>query len=304
MSQNWQKRPCPLCGSTDHSSTPEVRATNPAEGMTWDEVRDSFIGLRKDQIFFSYYRCLECELLYCPWYFSSQQLTDLYSQMPDNLMGEDKSTASKTQAGYVRWILAKMPLFTTFLELGPDVGLVTKEVVKRAKLEHLSLVEPNLGVHNELRANAGTAGSVEIVQYLDEVKNSAFELLIGIHVFDHLLEPLKDIRELSAKSGTASQLGLVVHNEGSLLRKIIKKKWPPFCLQHPQLYNPNSLRAMLSAGGWELEKVGKSTNYFHLNHIAELGFGVLGLPKILSNIVPPIETPINLGNMIAMAKKK
>ena len=96
----------------------------------------------------------------------------------------------------------------------------------------------------------------------------------------------------------------MVHNEASLLRKIIKKKWPPFCLQHPQLYNPKSLQAMLDTGGWKLEKVAKSTNYFHLNHLAQMALRVLGLPKSWSKLVPRVEAPINLGNMIALGTKR
>ena len=76
----------------------------PAEKMSWIEVKDYFIGLRKEQVFFSYYRCLDCKLLYCPWYFSADQLSKLYSEMPDNTMGEDKSTVSRTQSAYARWI--------------------------------------------------------------------------------------------------------------------------------------------------------------------------------------------------------
>lgn len=272
--------------------------------MSWNEVRDSFIGLRHDQVFFSYYRCQKCHLLYCPWYFSAEQLTTLYSQMPDNLMGEDKSTASKTQAGYVRWLIGDTPKFNNFLELGPDVGLVTREVVRRAIPQRLSLVEPNLAIHEELRSNTGSVEDVEIVQYLAEVKNTGFDLVIGIHVFDHLLGPLADIRNLASMSQAGSYLGIVVHNEGSLLRRLIGVKWPPFCLQHPQLYNPTSLRVMLEAGGWELERVGKSTNYFHLNHIAQMALGIMGLSKSWGKLIPRIETPINLGNMIALAKKR
>jgi hypothetical protein len=304
LSKDWRQRACPLCGSNEIPKVAEVRATHPAESMSWEEVRDSFIGLRKDQVFFSYYRCSTCDLLYCPWYFSADQLSTLYSQMPDNLMGEDKSTASKTQSGYVRWITKRISTFQTYLELGPDVGLVTREIVKKPGLEHLSLVEPNLAIHEELRENAKSVEKVEIVQYLSQVTHSQYNLVIGIHVFDHLLDPLTDLIALASISKSDSHLGLVVHNEGSLLRKIVRRKWPPFCLQHPQLYSPKSLRAMLGAGGWNLDSVGKSTNYFHLDHIAQMGFGVLGLPRSLSKFVPRIETPINLGNMIALAKKR
>lgn len=303
VSEDWERRPCPLCRSLVLPSRPEVRAINAAEMMSWEAVRDSFIGFRKDQVFFSYYRCSDCDILYCPWYFSAEQLTSLYSQMPDNLLGEDKATASKTQSGYVRWFTDKVPASKSFLELGPDIGLVTREVVKQMMPQRLGLVEPNLGVHEELRSNAGGVKEIAIVEYLEEVEDNGFDLVIGIHVFDHLLNPLSDLINLSSKSQSDAYLGLVVHNEGSLLRKLIKKKWPPFCLQHPQLYNPHSLRAMLKAGGWELKVSGRSTNYFHLNHIAAMGFGILGVPRGLSKIVPRIETPISLGNMIAVAQK-
>jgi hypothetical protein len=272
--------------------------------MTWQSVRESFIGFRKDQVFFSYYRCVECLLLFCPWYFSLGQLNTLYAQMPDNLLGEDKATASKTQAGYVNWFFKRVTTPESYLELGPDIGLVTHEVAELFKPKRLVLVEPNLGVHEELRSNAGAVEQIEIVEYLREIEADQFDLVVGIHVFDHLIEPMADLESLASKSRTGAHLGLVVHNEGSILRKIIAKKWPPFCLQHPQLYNSSSLRSMLDAGGWRLIETAGSTNYFHLNHIAEMGFGILGIPKNIAKLVPRIETPINLGNMIAFAERK
>ena len=297
----WERRSCPLCASNDFSVKPEVQAKSPAESMSWNEVRDSFVGLRKDQLFFSYYRCSKCNLLYCPWYFSAPQLEELYSQMPDNLMGEDKSTASKTQSGYVRWILAKTKTIDSFLEIGPDVGLVTSAIVKSVRPAKIGLIEPNLAVHTDLRKSAGSTQQVEIVQELNQLKSSGYQLAVGIHVFDHLLNPLADLKKLGQLSRDGANLGVVVHNEGSLLRKIISKKWPPFCLQHPQLYNRETLRTMLLAGGWNLETVNRSKNYFHLNHLAKLALGIFGLPEGLSKFIPKFETPVNLGNMISMA---
>ncbi|MCX6429554.1 MAG: methyltransferase domain-containing protein [Actinobacteria bacterium] len=301
IQEMWAQRPCPLCNSTALPACAEVIAATPAESLTYQEVKESFVGLRHDQIFFSYYRCPSCNILYCPWYFSTEQLENLYSEMPNNLMGEDKSTASRTQSGYVRWFAKRIKSVESFLELGPDIGLVTREVRDTFHPNRVSLIEPNKAVHPELRSNVGQVAALEIVQYLSEVTGSAFELSIGIHVFDHLLFPLQDFRSLARTSSPGAHLGLVVHNEDSLLRKLITKKWPPFCLQHPQLYNPETLAAALSAGGWQLVSIGKSTNYFHLNHIAKMGLGVLGLPNALSRLVPSIETPINLGNMIALA---
>ena len=101
----WDRRACPLCGSSKISTKPNSSAKHPAEFMPWETAKSYFIGLRHDQVFFSYYRCLGCELLYCPWYFTKEQIAILYSEMPNNTMGEDKSTVSKTQSAYAQWIL-------------------------------------------------------------------------------------------------------------------------------------------------------------------------------------------------------
>ena len=82
----------------------------------------------------------------------------------------------------------------------------------------------------------------------------------------------------------------------------MKKAWPPFCLQHPQLYNPETLSRILEKSGWELLEVGKSTNWYRLRHFVELGLGVLGLPIGIAKLFPSIEIPVKLGNSISISK--
>ena len=125
----WKRRACPICKSLEISIRPDSAARKPAESMSWDEAKNYFIGLRNDQVFFSYHRCLDCGLLYCPWYFSKEQIALLYSEMPDNTMGEDKSTVSKTQSAYAKWILRDGVSSANYLEVGPDIGLVSRNVI-------------------------------------------------------------------------------------------------------------------------------------------------------------------------------
>jgi len=125
----------------------------------------------------------------------------------------------------------------------------------------------------------------------------------GIHVYDHLLDPVKDLIKLRSHAADYANLLIVVHDEKSLLRKAMKSKWPPFCLQHPQLYNPSTLREILRKAGWEIEHLSKSTNWWHLDHFAEMGSRVIGLPTNWSKILPSVEIPKRLGNMIALARR-
>jgi rubredoxin len=303
MQSDWISRRCPNCESSFIPDSPVAKSTRPAESMSFAEVKANFVGLRGDQIFFSYFRCKECNLLYAPKYFSENQLAELYQEMPDNLMGEDKATVSKTQSGYVKWLSKRLKSIDNYLEIGPDIGLVAGEIQNSFKVQGLVMIEPNKSVHKDLKENLSHR-RVKVHEYINELESSEkFDLIAGIHVYDHLLNPLEDLLEIRAHATDHAHLLLVVHDEKSLLRRLMKSKWPPFCLQHPQLYNPATLRETLRKAGWELEHVTKSTNWWHLDHFAKMGFGVIGLPSKWSKILPSVELPIRLGNIIALARR-
>jgi len=98
-----------------------------------------------------------------------------------------------------------------------------------------------------------------------------------------------------------SKLLIVVHDEASLLRKIMKSHWPPFCLQHPQLFNRTSLKLMLESAGWQMDFQSKSINWQQMNLFFEKGFKVLGFPSNWTRILPAQEIPLILGNQIVLA---
>ena len=300
----WTKRACPLCNSQRLTAFPEVKAKFPAEESSWDQVKDAFVGIRNDQVFFSFYRCLDCELLYCPWYFTKEQLDELYSEMPDNTMGEDKRTASKTQSRYARKIVKVSGEVNAFLEVGPDIGLVAKEITILTNAKDVYMVEPNISVHHELSQNLTTSRQLEICTNIQKLTKNKFDLVVGIHVLDHLLYPKSDLAEVSGILDTYQTSAFVVHNEKSFLRKILKEKWPPFCLQHPQLYNRKTLRKMLETSDFGDFKITRTLNYYHLNNLSSMLFKILGLPQWLTKLVPHLEMPFILGNIMITTRKK
>jgi hypothetical protein len=299
----WLRRNCPICESTKISAKPSSFAKNPAEKMSWNEAKSYFIGLRNDQVFFSYFTCDECELLYCPWYFTKEQIAVLYSEMPDNTMGEDKSTVSKTQSAYAKWILQGNVSSHAYLEVGPDIGLVTRKVIELQKPKRVSFIEPNLSVRNELLESVKGVESIEVVDFIENLEKKDFTLIVGIHVYDHLLDPVQDLKNIYTRAGSNAHLSIVVHNEKSVLRKVLKAKWPPFCLQHPQLYNPKTLEMLLEKTGWTPCRIEKSTNWYHLKYFIGMGFSVLGVKEKVSRFLPDVEFPIRLGNIICLAQK-
>lgn len=304
VSDDWQKRSCPLCNQSTAKFVPQVSSKNPAEFLTFSETKELFVGFRTIQTFFTYSKCANCGLLFCPWYFSSKQLDELYSDMPDNLLGEDKSIISKTHKGYVQQISKKIQKSNSYLEIGPDIGLVARSVIEQLKPNKVILIEPNRSVHGELLINCGSSAEVTLIDHVDELNEQCPDLIVGVHVYDHLLNPLEELTKIKSKSAPGATIALVVHNEKSLIRKLLGKKWPPFCLQHPQLYNKKTIKKLMVSAGWKIVSIQPTINWFSLRHFVSMGGGLVGINPKFFSLVPNIQIPIRLGNMICIAEKR
>ena len=129
------------------------------------------------------------------------------------------------------------------------------------------------------------------------------DLIVGIHVLDHLVKPLDILKDLHSRASENSTLAVVVHNEKSILRKILARKWPPFCLQHPQIFNPSSLSKILELSGWEVFSVERTKNHYSVQNLGSLALEIFGITNSFSKLWPKIDFPIYLGNVMVIARK-
>jgi hypothetical protein len=127
---------------------------------------------------------------------------------------------------------------------------------------------------------------------------------VGIHVFDHLVNLEEEFNAINRNTVSSAFLSLVVHNEKSILRFFLNKKWTPFCLQHPQIFNPQSARRMLENYGWEVQTVTRTTNYYTIRNLIQLVSKIIGKEIKSLNKIPNFQIPIKLGNILIIAKKK
>lgn len=296
-------RNCPICNSSD-SKTIE-KSTHDPQIMTFDDLTKVFVGLRADQVFFEYKRCVNCELVYAPRYFSDVELTNLYVHMPPNLVGDDIGVVEKTHKSYSNFISKNVTSAKSLIEIGADLGLVTREVVSRSGISSGVLIEPNKDVQDALHESVGRKDSFQVVDYLSDVTDSKkFDLCIAVHVVDHLLHPLVDLKRVRNLMNPEGQIFIVVHNQRSLLARIMGKKWPPYCLQHPQIFDPQSIAKLLTAAGFSEVSVSRTTNWLGLNHSITTLLTLIHAPSRLFRFIPNIAIPVKLGNMIVRAHVK
>ena len=299
----YAHRDCPTCRGSKSRAIVRIFSKLKAESLQFDAIQSYWSGFFKEKSFFSYYRCL-CGLLYCPLFFTNEQLNFLYKNMADNTAGVPISVLFKTQEGYFKTLKKYSTLEGGYLELGPDIGLFTAYCIKEANFNQYWLCEPNREVWPELRKKVLVRPHAIFpgMEDIEIIPNKSLSTVAMIHVLDHLLAPAELLEKIKNKLAPGAILIIVTHDEKSLLAKVTKSKWPPYCLQHPQLYNIHSISKFLNNSGFSVLACKKTRNYFPLTYLIKHISYLVGLKKLSLPKLDKLQLGLKLGNMITVAK--
>lgn len=299
------ERSCPCCGSSP-STASAISAPVRAEDKDIDFLRPSWNGFFKEKTFFSYNRCEECGLLYAPTFFSDFQLQELYSQMPDNTAGLPITMLEKTQQGYFDIFRQYTRPGGGFLEIGPDIGLFTQACVDADLFKHYWLFEPNRAVWKELEKRLVNKPHRIVADMFnfDAIPDNSLSAVVMIHALDHLVDPVAALKKLRPKLRSDAILLFVTHDESSLVAKVTQRGWPAYCLQHPHLFNPQSIAAMLDSAGYSTTAVKKTKNYFPIMYLFKHFLWAMGLRKINVPSLNIFYLPLKLGNIATIASPR
>jgi SAM-dependent methyltransferase len=294
-------RLCPICGPA--AATPEIASQPAAEDVSLDLVRKSWTGFFRDQVFFTYSRCAGCGLLYARQYPAPDVITRWYGDMPENMAGVPGRLLEKTQRRYYDFFRRFAPAAGRYLEVGPDTGLFTQFVARESRYENHLLFEPNRAVLGELTARLeGRPHQVHSgLLNFGGVANRSVAAVTMIHVLDHLLDPLDTLRHLRRKLVKGGVLMLVVHDESSWLARLLGSRWPAYCLQHPQIYRPATLKALLERAGFQVLASEPSVNYFPLGYLTQHLAFAWKLGRWPALLPQSWAVPLQLGNFMTAA---
>ncbi len=299
----YLSRPCPLCGA--NSPKQEVYSGRRAEQMPYKELRPYWSGLFKEKVFFSYGRCASCGLMYAPNYFTPDQLSELYAAMAPNMDIVPSDVLEATQRSY--WhdlVRSAARLEGGYLEIGPDVGYIVTHAAREGAFDKFWLFEPNAAVHDTLAsATNGKPHEISVeMEDLSVVPDGSIGVAVMVHVLDHVLDPLAALRRVYSKLRPGGVLMIVTHNEKSVLRRAMSRRWPPFCLQHPELYNPQSMTKLVRHAQFAAVRVMRSRNYFSIDFMARQAAYGIGLN--LKNVpLPKQSIGLRLGNILTLATR-
>jgi SAM-dependent methyltransferase len=307
MSDPYLTRPCPTCGASAPDSGERMASAPPAEALAFDELRSCWRGFfRERKPFFTYVRCASCGQLFSPRYFTPAQLGELYGQMEDNTGGLDEALLARAQRGYWDVLRQNARLVRgDYLELGPDIGLFTREPLADPELEKFWLIEPNRAVHPALEQLAGARLHAVLADMasLAGIPDGSLALAVAIHVLDHLLEPQPLLEQIARKLKPGGCMLAVTHSERSLAARIFGARWPAYCLQHPQLYAPATLRRAFERAGLRDVRTARTTNYFPAAYLAQHALFAARLGEFKVPLPPSWVLALKLGNIATFGSR-
>lgn len=298
-----QRSACPCCSTDADQSSLAYGSTPAAEDLSIGRHSDFISGYTSERVFFSYYACPTCGCRFCKTCYSEEQLAKLYGNQVENMKQVPLQARRRTQATYADLLLKHVRGEGGFLEIGPDIGLFAEHCAANHNFSSYWMLEPNMAVHNELQARLDGLPVMirEDMWPTEEIGAGSISAAALVHVLDHLLDPLAFLSVLAEKMERGAVLITVTHNSRSLLARILGKRWPPHALQHPQLYDPSSIRHLYRRAGFVVLDVQPTVNYFPLMHLVRGLAAVSGLGEVLPNLEGPV-VPVRLGNIAAIAQ--
>jgi SAM-dependent methyltransferase len=183
--------------------------------------------------------------------------------------------AAATYRRYLERVLPVLPDRRGVLEVGCGHG---------AFLHHLRALDFERVAGVEVSADAVHQAHPEVRPLIrpspltrDLFPPAAFSLICGFQVLDHLTEPaevLKICSELLAPNGV---MFWICHDMGSPLARLLGERCPAIDVEHPVLYDRNSVRLLCSQNGLEVVEVFGVWNSYPLDY----WFHLAPLPRLL-----------------------
>lgn len=269
---------CPTCGAGVGAAQPAVASLPPAETLSVEAHAPFRSGVEPGRIFFSYVRCQQCGTHWAPVYYSQVQLDRLKSQRIEDKRALPLAARAATKDGYAALALSVPTPVGDFLEIGADIGLFAQSCAARSQFQHYILYEGNADLHPMARERL-KGRRVELRADSFDPKHhkaNTVALAAAIHVVDQVLDPRALLRGLKQVLAPGGLLLVVVDDAGTPLARLLGRRFPPLSLQHPQLFDRESLPALLRAEGLEPVLVRRTGAVWPLGHLAAAGLRSLG----------------------------
>lgn len=290
---------CPICQTDTHDR--QVYDAN----FKIEDINAEVFSARRipDRLHYRMVTCVKCGLLRANPVLSQEVLSGLYKDSHGHQVQLSKAAAD-TYEYYFDKNFSDFPSQGKILEIGCGPGFFLKALFKKNKHQIFG-VEPSYQAIEQ-------AGEIKGMIYHGMFQRGIyprefFDIICGFQMFDHLPDPaqfLKDCRKYLKPDG---HLFLIMHDQHAWPARILGRQSPIVDIEHPMLYNPQTIVKMIEANGFTVQKKFSVLNRYPLRYWLQL----MPLPKAAKNLLlhvmqknPLGDIPLNIkaGNMGIIVK--
>ncbi|MGD1992862.1 MAG: class I SAM-dependent methyltransferase [Anaerolineae bacterium] len=289
---------CNLCGADDT----QVRfpGTLPCEpdAVDWTPYRctHSGYGLHPPIV-----ECRRCGLVYANPRHNRSDILESYEAVQDPLYVEEREGRVLTFEHHLRPLerLTGAPNRRRLLDVGAYTGVFV-EIAAEHGWDAWG-VEPSRWAVEAARERGlnviqGTAGTTDLPP-------GSFDVVTMWDVIEHLVDPLKELRNAGRLLSPGGLLVIHTIDIGSLFARLLGKHWPWLMEMHLYYFSRHTLRMLLERAGFSVMHIRAQGRYLRLgylmNRVGAL-IPVIGRPaeRLVTRLgVRSVPVPVNLGDL-------
>jgi 2-polyprenyl-3-methyl-5-hydroxy-6-metoxy-1,4-benzoquinol methylase len=214
-------------------------------------------------------RCRKCDLMYSSPIFEAGEVSALYTQSPHaNVVAGEEENVRRTMKGYYRLAQPFLPGRERILDIGCDIGLLL-DVARRDGFCELYGIEPVPTAARVARNIPRAVISGEFYEH-QVFPDAHFDLITLIHVVDHLVDPGEVLGRAWTQLKPGGMILAVVHNNGSLLSRLLGERFPPYNLYHHYFFSPSTLRRLFERSKFEVLRLVSTYNCYSMRSAVDL----------------------------------
>ena len=251
--------PCPLCNGTSfrlvHEGTiPETSDPEPYFG--------SFRALNG---YFPIVRCASCALVQTRPRDDAETLAAAYSKLPADDALELHEASLRMAEDQARTVMRFVPPHARVLDVGGGAGAFV-EAIRREDCRP-SVLEPSSASVRLIRSRVPEVEAVEATIEDAHIAPESYDAITLWDVLEHLLDPRAVVRKLRRWLVRRGHLFLQLPNSGSLVAKVLGKRWPLLLREHLTYFDSVTVRRLLDEAGFDVISVRPSLRFFPVGHL-------------------------------------
>jgi len=195
------------------------------------------------------YKCKDCGFTFA--HPVPENIIELYEELEDESYIESLTPRFQEMQQLSKLALQTKSNAKTALDVGAGVGLMVK-ALKEKNIDAVG-VEPS----KWLVKKAKEIFNIDLVEGIvpnDLLREKKFDLIFAVDVIEHLSNPIEFLNVLKSYLNDDGLLLIATPDRGSILARLLGKKWWHYRIAHIGYFNHNSMNRAISKTGMTIEK--------------------------------------------------